>query len=127
MDAAIDYGDEAWLNLTLSMVMTQYGVKAGLRKFGDKGTAAVLKEVRQLHDMGVVSPVHPTTEQKQMALMYLMFLKEKIVGSIKGRGCADGRPQRKTMSNIEASSRTLETESVMITCIRDGYEGRWTI
>ena len=64
MDAAIDYGDEAWLNLTLSMVMTQYGVNAGLRKFGDKGTAAVLKEVRQLHDMGVVSPVHPTTEQK---------------------------------------------------------------
>jgi len=32
-------------------------------------------------------------EQRKKALQYLMFLKEKRDGTIKTRGCADGRSQ----------------------------------
>ena len=41
------------------------------------------KEIKQLHDMGVIKPIHPTPEQKRSALQYLMFLKEKRSGAIK--------------------------------------------
>jgi len=34
-----------------------------------------------------------TYDERKKALRYLMFLKEKRDGSIKARGCADGRPQ----------------------------------
>ena len=96
----------------------------GLRRFGKRGEDAVRKEIKQLHDMGVITPIHPTPEQKRSALQYLMFLKEKRSGAIKGRGCADGRPQRKTMSKEEASSRTPHTESIIITSARDAAEKR---
>jgi len=32
-------------------------------------------------------------KERKRALRYLMFLKEKHDGTIKARGCADGRPQ----------------------------------
>ena len=86
---------------------------------------AIIAEIRQIHNMGVIAPIHATAEQRRQALQYLMFLKEKRTGKIKGRGCADGRPQRKTMSKEEASSRTPTTESVFITSLRDAKEGRY--
>ena len=58
---------------------------------------AVEKEMRQLHDREVMIPVHKkclTPEQRKEALAYLMFLKRKRCGKIKGRGCADGQKQR---------------------------------
>ena len=68
-------------------------LKAGLQIFGDDGVRAVEKEMRQLHDRGVMIPVHKrslTSEQRKEALAYLMFLKRKRCGKVKGRGCADG-------------------------------------
>ena len=85
---------------------------------------AIVKEIKQIHDMQVIVPIHATPQQRRESLQYLMFLKEKRTGDIKGRGCADGRPQRKTMAKGEASSRTPATESVIITCVRDVKEGR---
>ena len=65
--------------------------------WGERGVNAIMQEMKQFHDRNVVNPLHPgdlTTEDKKKALGYLMFLKEKRNGDIKGRGCADGRPQR---------------------------------
>jgi hypothetical protein len=43
------------LNATLGgMAMTQHSVKKGLKAFGDDGTPALLKDLRQLHDQQVV-------------------------------------------------------------------------
>lgn len=53
----------------------------------------MVKEMTQLHVRKVVKPktAHMLTrEEKTAALDYLMFLKQKRDGSIKGRGCADG-------------------------------------
>ena len=71
----------------------QMSLKAGLHTFGSDGVKAVEKEMRQLYDREVMIPVHKrcfTPEQRKEALAYLMFLKRKCCGKIKGRRCADG-------------------------------------
>jgi hypothetical protein len=72
----------------------QMSMKKGIKVFGQDGVAAVKKEMLQLYERKVMSPKHHakelTLEQKQEALTYLMFLKQKWCGKIKGCGCADG-------------------------------------
>lgn len=79
-----------------SLATPQYPMKEGLKIFGVKGDDAVRKELKQLHDRIVMAPKHAykdmTKAQRKEALGYLMFLKRKRCGKIKGRGCADGRP-----------------------------------
>ena len=53
-----------------------------------------------------------------------MFLKEKRNGTVKGRGCADGRKQQATITKEEASSPTVAMESVMLSCTIDAKEER---
>ena len=108
-------------------IMTQYHVNRGLKIFGIRGEEAVLKELHQLHVRKVMAPTFAkelTPEQRQAALQYLMFLKEKRSGVIKGHGCADGRPQRLHMTKEESSSPTVAIESVILSCVIDALEGR---
>ena len=108
-------------------IFTQYNVRQGIKRFGQSGIDAIHKEMEQLHDMEVIDPIlasNLTTKEKQAALAYLMFLKEKRDGQIKGRGCADGRKQRAYMSKEDTSSPTVMTESVMISCTIDAKERR---
>ena len=53
-----------------------------------------------------------------------MYLKEKRDGRIKGRGCADGRPQRLYTVKGESSSPTATHAGLILTCIIDAFEGR---
>ena len=76
-----------------SLVMTQYPMHKRIKVFGDAGTAAVLEELQQLHARGDIEPrdSHKLSQnEKSSALEYLMFLKKKMCGKIKGRGCAMG-------------------------------------
>jgi hypothetical protein len=60
--------------------MTQYNLKQGIKRYGDKGKAAVLVELQQLYDRVVMEPVDKynlTAEERKGALRYLMCLKEK--------------------------------------------------
>ena len=110
-----------------STMMTQYHVSKGLKVFGNNGVKAVSKEMKQLHDIKVLKLRHPSEmseEDKYKALKYLMFLKEKRDGEIKGRGCADGRPQRKYTAKEEASSQTVHNESMMLQCVINAMEER---
>ena len=78
----------------ITTVLTQYHINKSINKFGQAGIDAVVVELKQLHDRMVVDPKNPydmTTQEKHAALQYLMFLKQKRCGKIKGRGCADGR------------------------------------
>ena len=65
-----------------------------------------------------------TREQKRAALRYLMFLKQKRCGKIKGRGCADGRKQKLYKTKDETSSPTMHTESLFLSCIIDALKKR---
>jgi hypothetical protein len=71
--------------------MTQHNIKKGIELFGEKDIDAVLKELKPLHDRDVMEPKELTHEEKRAAVHYLMFPKKKQLGTIKGRGCADGR------------------------------------
>ena len=90
-------------------------VREGIKKFGEKGNEALLKELNQLHQQEALLPVSRedmSHEEKRRALRYLMFLKEKRDGSIKARGCADGRSQRDYMTKTETSSPTVSLEAM---------------
>jgi hypothetical protein len=108
-----------------SITMTQYNLKQGIKIFGDKGEKAVLAELQQLYDRDVMTPINKydlTPEERKGALRYLMFLKEKRCGTIKGRGCADGRSQRGYMTKEETSLPTVATEALILTCVIDAIE-----
>ena len=88
---------------------------------------AVEKEMRQLHDRGVMMPVHKkslTSEQRKEALAYFMFLNRKRCGKVKGRGCADSRKQRAYIAKEESTAPTVSTEAVFLTAVIDALESR---
>jgi hypothetical protein len=107
--------------------LTQYSIKKGLKVFGEAGAEAVVSEMKQLDSMGVIEPksAHMLTRaEKRASLEYLMFLKKKRCGRIKGRGCADGRKQRAYMTKEDTSAPTVSTEGLFLSCAIDAKEGR---
>ena len=105
----------------------QMSLKTGLCTFGDDGMKAVEKEMRQLHDHKVMTPVHKrclTPKQRKQALAYLMFLKRKRCGKIKGRGYADSRKQRAYSTKEESTTPMVSTEAVFLTTVIDAMEDR---
>jgi len=104
------------------IMMTQLNVKDSLKAFGNKGDEAILKEIKQLHTQHALKPYSRgdmSQEERKRALRYLMFLKEKRDGTIKARGCADGRPQRLYTNKDDASSPTVSIEAMMLSCAID--------
>ena len=65
-----------------------------------------------------------TKEERTKALKYLMYLKEKRDRRIKGRGCADRRPQQIYTKKIDASSPTASLSAIMLTYVIDAFERR---
>jgi hypothetical protein len=92
--------------------------------FGEAGVDAVKKELTQPHEQGVLAPKELDNEERKAAFQYLMFLKQKRDGTVKGRGCADGRKQREHTSKEEASSTTVVIESVLLSCVINAKENR---
>jgi hypothetical protein len=123
--------DKSHLHATLDhYAMTQYSVKKGLQVFGEAGKEAVSSEMQQFHDMGVGEPKRGdmlTRQEKSRALNYLMFLKRKRCGRVKGRGCADGRKQRLYKTKQETSAPTVAIESLFLTCTIDAKERRTVV
>ena len=102
-------------------------MKRGIKLFGQAGIDAVMSELNQLHERKVMRPKDSSKlsrDEKRAALQYLMFLKQKRCGKIKGRGCADGRKQREYINKEDASSPTVSIEAVMISCVIDALEKR---
>jgi hypothetical protein len=110
-----------------SIVLTQYNLKQGIQKFGEQGKHAVMTELRQLYGREVMEAVSKndlTYQEQRGALRYIMFLKEKRCGKLKGRGCADGRPQRAYRTKEDTSSPTVTTEALMLSCMIDATKHR---
>ena len=114
----------------LLFLTEQMSAKRGLRQFGNAGAQAIMSELEQLLYRKVMeggSANDLTTAQKKAALKYLMFLKQKRCGKIKGRGCTDGRKQGMYKSKDETSSPTISTEALFLTCLIDATEGRCVV
>ena len=107
------------------VVLTQYCMQKGLKVFSDRGLAAIQKEMQQFHNLDVITPLNVknmTKQQKSRALSYLMFLKEKRDGNIKGQSCADGRKQRLWMQKEQTSSPTVSKQALFLSCVIDAKE-----
>ena len=122
------YGTDADIYLTKSelydpnVATPQMSMRQGLKLFGEGGVQAVKAELNQLHQLKVIRGKKLSPTQQKEALGYLMFLKRKRGGKIKGRGCADGRPQRLYIPREDAMSPTVATESVFLTALIDAKE-----
>ena len=108
-------------------ILTQMTAKAGIRRYGDAARDAMRSEFRQLDEKGVFEPVVAdslTPSVRSQALRCVNLIKEKRCGKIKGRTCADGRPQRSLYQKSETSSPTVSSDAIMLTLIVDAMEGR---
>jgi hypothetical protein len=67
--------------------MAQFSMKAGLKRFKERGEEAVSKELSQLHFLDTFEPINPkylNEEERQQVLESDLFLKEKQDNTVKG-------------------------------------------
>jgi hypothetical protein len=109
----------------------QMTAKAGIKKFGDKAVAAMLKEFKQLNVgavpgkpvFGTVDPTTLNREEKRRALEAVNLIKKKRCRKIKGRTCANGSKQKKYLKHGETiSSPTVSNEALLGTLVIDVLE-----
>ena len=111
----------------------QMSAKKGIKKFGERAIAALVKEFTQL-DKGavpgkpVVEGVDPgsiKSEERKKILEAVNLIAEKRSGLIKGRTCADGSRQRRYLNpNESVASPTVSLEALLSTLVVDAYERR---
>jgi len=78
------------------VLITQMCIKAGIKRFGQKGSDVLLKELNKLHSRDALLKLmknNLSSADRRRALRYLMFIKKKRDRTIKLQGCADGRSQ----------------------------------
>ena len=88
--------------------------------WGEQGVKAVKKKMKQFHDWRIMCPTNPkemSQTNRNDTLAYLMFLKEKRSGVVKGRGCANGRNVQLWFSKGETLKPTVMMESVFLTSV----------
>ena len=61
-------------------------------------------------------------DERAKTLKYLMYLKEKRNGDVKGRGCADRLSQRLYTNKIDTASPNATLAGLIITCVIDAHE-----
>ena len=117
--------DNVMRNPLVTTIITQYHVFKVLKLFGEPGVAAILKELKQLHGRMFVDLKNAdemTTCQKKVALQYIMFLNQKRLGKINGRGCADGRKPHKYLIKDYTRAPTVAMEALFLTCLIDAMD-----
>ena len=110
----------------VGIIMNQMSAKKGIRKHGKVAIEAIFKEYAQLDDLDVFRSIAAsslTKEQKNEALRLITVIKEKRCGKIKGRACADGRPQRKYIPKEDATAPTVSLEGLILSILIDAKEG----
>jgi hypothetical protein len=111
----------------VAAIMTQLSLKASFKEWGEEALMAAQSEMKQLHFRNTFKPKHwreLSQVQRQTVFDSHMFLKQKRDGNIKGRSVAGGNKQRDYISKEDASSPTVATESVLLSCIIDAEEER---
>ena len=78
----------------MGMVLLQhFNIKKVTELFGDRATAAAVKELQQIYDMDTYVPTDASKlsyEDIEKSLAALMFITDKRNGNIKARQCAVG-------------------------------------
>ena len=98
-----------------------------IKKWGKPAEEAGMKELKQLHDRVLWTPIHwnkLTPEERRRAIESLIHTKQKQTGELKGRNCADGGPMRATAKPEDAASPTAFLESITLTSVIEAHEER---
>ena len=93
--------------------------------FKEKGHAAAMKELDQLHKRMYFTPVDIndlTTSEKKKAMEAMMLLTEKKDKTVKGQMVYNGKPSCEWLTREDAASPTASLESIMITGVIDAKE-----
>ena len=117
--------DHVIMHVLGMILVQQYSVQKGIKLFGNKGKESVSKELQQIHDMNVYTPVHAhmlTREERKKALSSLVFLTKKRCGRIKTCNCMNGSKQPDYIKKDNAASPTVATDSVMVTTAIEAHE-----
>ena len=99
----------------------------GLKKFGQRGEDATIKELEQLHKRTCFTPIHVnkmSADEKKKAQDALLFLTEKRDKSVKGRMVFNGKPTREWMSREDSASPTASNEGIALTAVVDVKDER---
>ena len=126
-DMECDQAEAIVLARTMICFVQTYLLKAGIKKFGQRGKDAASTEMNQLHERNCFEPVDVKSlsdEERKRALESLIFLTKKRDGRIKARACANGSKQREWMSREESSSPMVSLPAVVLTSVMDAHEGR---
>ena len=111
----------------------QMSAKRGIKMFGEKAVAAMIKEFTQLSEgvmpgKPVVEPIDPNTltnEDFRQAMEAVNLIKMKRSGKVKGRSCINGSKQWMFLEENEViASPTLQLESLFLSLMIDVMEGR---
>ena len=76
--------------------------------------------------MAAKHPKELSLEQMKEVLSYLMFLKRKRCGKIKGWGCTNRRKQHAYTAKEDATLPMVATEAVFLTAVINAIEG-WEV
>jgi hypothetical protein len=111
----------------VGMVMAQVSLKAAVKKWGREAEESVGKEMKQLHWQNYFKPMHwksLTANQHKKMLESHIFVERKRDGVLKARQVAGGNKQQGYIMKEDASSPTVSSEAVMITCVVNANENR---
>jgi hypothetical protein len=113
----------SFTNFEASKSTPQYGFNRGMKEFSELGFDTTMKELDEnLIGMGAVQMLEPNEVNKDAwcdTLSYKMFLKRKRDGTVKARGCADGRPQCEYIYKDDSSSPTVSIYALIALCLMD--------
>ena len=121
------------MRTAMGVLFAQMSAKAGIREFGMRAVAALIKEFTQqtqgaVPGNPVVVPIDPdglSHEDIKQALEAVNLISEKRSGEIKGRMCANGSKQRQFLHEGETvASPTVSVEGLLTTLLIATYEGR---
>ena len=114
-----------------SKATLQYRFRKGLNIFGDKGYNVAVSELKDnllgRKCVRILCAKDVTLIVRKKTLSYLMFLKRKRSGKIKGHGVTNGHLQREYILKEESSSSTVSLYALMASCVMDAIEGRSVI
>ena len=114
-------------SMAVNMMFNQMTATKGIKIFGERAVAAMVKEYQQLNDMMVIGRTNPDklmSDDKRRALLAINLIKEKRCGRIKGRAVADGSTHRKFVPREEATSPTASLEAQMAALLIDVHKDR---
>jgi hypothetical protein len=108
-------------DVMIQCAFTQYSLKQGLKVFPVEARDATIAEIRQLHEMQFLQPVHKfslTNQEFLRVLNSITFIKQKSCGKIKTRTSADGRPQQAIFEIWEATTNRINITDVSSRCLQ---------